>query len=295
MKIAVTGANSSVGLSLLARAADAGITVNAGVRSESAMGALPPHELISSRIISYREPESLDDLLRDCDSVVHLAGILIEGRNTSYQEANVDATDAVVKSARRRSLKSLVFISVLGASADSPNAYFSSKGEAEQLVADAEPAGVIIRTPILLGPGSAGAASLLAGVEKGKANLLGGGKYILQPLDVDDLCDAILSSCREPTAGTYELAGPERISWRELVRLTAEMLGRPVHIGTVPVWLARLAAAAGSRLRGGGMTPTVIDVITTAENVTSNTDAAFGITLTPLRDTLAKFLETKPT
>lgn len=292
MRIAVTGANSSVGLRLLARAANAGVAVNAGVRSKSAMDALPSHELISPQIISYGEPESLDALLRECDSVVHLAGILIEGRNTSYREANVNATDAVVKSTRRRGLKSLVFISVLGASADSPNAYFSSKGEAEQLVTGAEPAGVIIRTPILLGPGSAGAASLLASVEKGKANLLGGGKYILQPLDVDDLCDAILSSCRSPAAGTYELAGPERISWRELVRLTAEMLGRPVHIGAVPVWLARLAAAAGSRLRGGGMTPTVIDVITTAEEVTNNTDAAFGITLTPLRDTLAKFLET---
>ena len=295
MKIAVTGANSSVGLRLLERAAGIGVEVNAGVRSDSALRSLPSHELISPRIISYREPESLDALLSDCDSAVHLAGILIPGPNTSYREANVDATASVADSARRGGLQALVFISVLGASSDSSNAYFRSKGEAEQLAAGAEPAGVIVRTPILLGPGSAGSAALLATAQKGKAGLLGGGKYLLQPLDVDDLCDAILFACRHPAAGTYELAGPERISYRDLVSLAAELLGRTVQIRAVPIWLARLGAAIGSRLRGGGITPTVVNVITADEEVSDNADKALGIELTPLRDTLAKILETQPT
>lgn len=294
MKIAVTGANSSVGLRLLRQAAAAGIAVNAGVRSENAMRALPAHELIAPQIISYREADSLDALLRDCDSVAHLAGILIPGKHTSYQEANVEATRGVADAARRAGLQSLVFISVLGASSASANPYFRSKGEAETIAAGESPAGVIIRTPILLGPGSAGSAALLAGAQRGKASLLGGGQYVLQPLDVDDLCAAILSACRNPAAGTYELAGPERISYRDLVQQTAELLDKPVRIRSAPIWLARLGAAVSSRLRGGGITPSVIDVITANEEVETNANEALGIELTPLRETLAKLKETQP-
>ena len=291
MRIAVTGANSSVGLRLLRQAAACGISVDAGVRSESAMRSLPSHELIAPRIISYRDPDSLDALLRDCDSVVHLAGILIPAKNTSYREANVDATASVADAARRAGLQSFVFISVLGASPDSANAYFRSKGEAETIASAAAPAGVVIRTPILLGPGSAGSAALLAGVKRDKTSLLGGGEYVLQPLDVDDLCAAILFACRRPVAGTYELAGPERISYRNLVLQTAELLDKTVQIRAVPIWLARLGAAVRGRLRGGGITPTVIDVITADEEVEANADSALGIELTPLRETLAKLKE----
>ncbi len=293
MKIAVTGANSSVGLRLLERAAVEGITVHAGVRSERALRSLPRHELISPRVISYQDPDSLDALLEGCDSVVHLAGILIPAKNTGYREANVEATASVAKAARRGVLHSLVFISVLGASPDSANPYFRSKGEAEEISTGEAPAGVIIRTPILLGPGSAGADALLATVRRGKASLLGGGGYILQPLDVDDLCAAILSACRTPKAGVYELAGPERIAYRELVLRAAELLGQNVRLGGVPIWIAKLGAALTSRLRGG-ITPAVIDVITTDEAVHANADQDLGIALTPLADTLAKLKETAP-
>ena len=290
MKVAVTGANSSVGLTLLERAAAEGIAVNAGVRSERAAASLPEHELITPHIITYRDPDSLDSLLAGCDSVVHLAGILIPGRGTGYQEANVDATAAVADAARHGNLQSLVFISVLGASTGSANPYFRSKGEAELVAAGTSPAGVIIRTPILLGPGSAGSGALLAAAGRGKASLAGGGSNTMQPLDIDDLCAAILSACRKPVAGVYDLAGPEQISYRELITRAADLAGKTVHIRGFPIWLAKLGAAVTSRLRGG-ITPAVIDVITTNEAVASNADAALGIELTPLDQTLAKLVE----
>ncbi len=294
MKIAVTGANSSVGLRLLRRAAKANIRVNAGVRSERARRSLPTAESIAPKTISYKDDGSLDALLEDCDSVVHLAGILVPGRNTDYHEANVDVTARVAAGAERRGLRSLVFTSVLGASAESTNPYLRSKGEAEQIVAAAQPTGVVIRTPILLGPGSAGAAALLAAVERGSVRLLGGGRYRLRPLDVDDLCAAILSACREPRAGIYELAGPRRIAHSDLVRETAELHGRSLRIRPAPIWLAKLGARIGSRIRGGGITPSVIDVITADEDVETNADTALGIKLTPLRETLEKLLKARP-
>jgi len=150
----------------------------------------------------------------------------------------------------------------------------------------------IIRTPILLGPGTAGAAAIVRSVTSGNAKLLGGGQYVMRPLDVDDLSSAILTVCRRRPAGVHlhELAGPEPIAYRDLVGRAAAMMGRQVSFGTIPIWAAKTGAAIGSRLKGGGITPTVIDVITTSEHVAHNADADLGVTLTPLSGTLEKIV-----
>jgi hypothetical protein len=68
------------------------------------------------------------------------------------------------------------------------------------------------------------------------------------------------------------------------------MMGRDVSIRSMPVWLARLGAAISGWKRRGGMTPTVIDVITSNEAVHENADVELGITLSPLSATLEKLL-----
>ena len=68
------------------------------------------------------------------------------------------------------------------------------------------------------------------------------------------------------------------------------MMENPLTIGKIPLWIAKLGAAITSRLRGGGISPTVIDVITTSEVVQKNADAELGISLTPLSTTIQKIL-----
>jgi uncharacterized protein YbjT (DUF2867 family) len=291
MKIAVTGANSSVGLSLLAQLATVtDIGVIAGVRSATAMQSLPAAPQIDARIISYADATELASSLQGADHVVHLAGILIEDKQTNYASANVDATAAAVAAAQHIGAKHFVFVSGIGADADSPNAYFRSKGEAEDIVRESGLSASIIRTPLLLGPHTAGGQAISSTASKDKPKTLGGGSYRTQPLDIDDLSKAILQCCRNPGPAVtlYELAGPESLSYRELLVRTAAVMGKTVEPGAVPIWLARLGAALTSRLRGGGINPTVIDVITADEVIPVNADTALGITLTPLNSTLEK-------
>jgi hypothetical protein len=61
----------------------------------------------------------------------------------------------------------------------------------------------------------------------------------------------------------------------------------------MPIWLAKLGAAIAGWKRRGGMTPAVIDVITSSESVHTNADAALGVTLTPLSKTLEKLIPEK--
>ena len=292
--IAVTGANSAVGKALLAQIAGRDtVRAVALVRREAALEGLPRSPRIDSRVVTYEQPERLVEALAGADCVVHLAGILFESRTTSYRTGNVESTRALVAAARPAGVRHVVLVSSLGADPRSPNGYFRSKGEAERLVIGSGLKATIIRTPLLLGPGTAGGRALLRDAAGRSVRVLGGGSHRLRPLDVDDLCRAILGYCRESGAGVRicAMVGPAILTQRELLQRTARLLGHDLTIRSTPVWLARLMARLAGLLRTGGMTPAVIDVITSDE-ANLCVDRAPDVTLTPLSDTLARLCET---
>jgi len=293
MKIVITGANSSVGKNLLKQLADnSAVSVIAGVRSESAFASLPKGQSITPKVIAYDDLPGLTDTLQDADCVIHLAGILIESKHSNYASANVAATEAVLNAAKANQVKHFIFISVVGASKDSSNAYFRSKGTAEQLVIESDILASILRTPILLGVGSAGSFTLTSAIAKGQTKVLGGGNYTMRPLDVDDLNNALINLTQKPVseATDYELVGPQAIAYKDLIKLAGKTKNVDITVGTAPIWLAKLVSGITSVIKGGGISPTVIDVITMNEVIEKNSDSELGITLTPLQETLNKIL-----
>jgi NADH dehydrogenase len=291
MKVAITGANSSVGKNLLVRLSkEEDITIVAGVRNEKVIPELPKNPAIKPTIINYDDIKSLEKALDGADIVIHLAGILIETKHSNYANANIAATAAIVGAAKKSDVKSIIFISVVGASPESRNAYFRSKGVAEELVLSSGLGARILRTPILFGPNAAGSQAIIGMISSGQAKLLGGGHYQMRPLDIDDLSEALTILCSTSIQDqvTYELVGPESAPYRDIIEMTAQVMGKTIVFGNVPILLAKFGAAITSILKGGGITPTVIDVITQDEIVKTNADSALGITLTPMKRTLEK-------
>jgi NADH dehydrogenase len=293
LKIAVTGANGSVGLNLLSHLRERDDTdVVACVRSQRGAAEIPESPRVRVRIVSFDDRKGLSEALTGAACVVHLAGILLEGRGTSYESANVDTTVAVAEAAVRAGIEHLILVSVVGADVESTNRYFRTKGLAERAFAESGVPATIVRTPILFGPGTAGALALARTVGRGRARLLGGGGYTMRPLDIDDLSEAIVRMCRTRPQGValHELVGPEPLTYRALVERAAEAAGKKLSLGSIPIWLAKAGAAARSTFTGGGLTPTVIDVITRDEVVERNADVELGVTLTPLSETLREIL-----
>ena len=291
MKVAITGANSSVGKNLLVRLSkEEDITIVAGVRNEKVIPELPKSPAIKPTVINYDDIKSLEKALDGADIVIHLAGILIETKHSNYANANIAATAAIVDAAKKSDVKSIIFISVVGASPESRNAYFRSKGVAEELVLGSGLGARILRTPILFGPNAAGSQAIIGMISSGQAKLLGGGHYQMRPLDIDDLSEALTIICSTSIQDqvTYELVGPESAPYRDIIEMTAQVMGKTIAFGNVPILLAKFGAAITSILKGGGITPTVIDVITQDEIVKTNADSALGITLTPMKQTLKK-------
>ena len=115
----------------------------------------------------------------------------------------------------------------------------------------------------------------------------------MRPLDTDDLSSALTKLSMNPATGvvTHELVGPESIPYRDLIKKTAKMLGKEVEVGSVPILMAKIGAALTSTVKGGGITPTVIDVITSDEVVSQNADSALGLQLSSLDETLQRIIK----
>jgi uncharacterized protein YbjT (DUF2867 family) len=288
MKIAVTGANSAVGRAILR----VGLCGTAGkerfvaaVRSQNAADEIRSQfgDRSEAVRIAYSDPASLDAAFKGACAVIHLAGILVERPNSTYEQANVESTRSVVDAAKRNDLKKFVLVSATGADEKSRNRYYKTKGQAEALVRGSGLRYTIIRVPILLGSGTAGAATLQRQIASGKARLINGGRALQQPLFVDDLARAAVGATQESLAenSTLSLVGPSTLSEREIVQRAASASGYKLKISSIPKSLLWMVLAIRERAAGAGFSRDALDVVTTDSHLDSQPAAReFGIQLT---------------
>jgi NADH dehydrogenase len=299
-RIAVTGANSAVGCAIVRCAALeswSGVELVATVRSERAAGEVPPVATGRGRVVlaSYDDPEALRAAFAGAQGLVHLPGILVERPGSSYEDANVQTTEAAVAAARAAGVRKLVLVSAHGADAGSANRYFKTKGEAEERVRSSGLSWTILRAPLLLGPGTQEARSLRAALSRGRSWQLAGGRTLQEPLDVDDLAVAALRAATDlelASGAILDLGGPERISTRKLFERAARLAERPLRLLSAPAGPLRLGLALRSRLLGPGPSPDFLEVLLTDTRADAAGAAdALGLELTPLDVTIRKSLE----
>jgi len=289
MMVVITGANSAVGLAILRCGPKQGAAPNsfvAAVRSDRAAEQIRSQAGSAYRIvrISYDDPGSLDAALQGAGAVIHLSGLLVERPDSTYEEANVAPTRSVVEAARRCSVQKFVLVSATGANETSSNRYYRTKGQAETLLRTSGLAYTVLRAPLLLGPGTAGAAALKRNVSQRRARLVGGGRNLQQPLYVGDLARAAVLAATQPSLAnnlTLDLVGPVSLPERELVERAARLMGREVRIGSIPKTLLSLALAIRQRIAGPGFSPDALEVVTADTRLDSQPAACkLGIQLT---------------
>lgn len=290
VRAVVTGANSAIGRRLLATALErSDLEVVAAVRSPRAAAQIPqiPAERGRVALVDYADPASLRGAFEGAHALLHLPGLLIETRESPYEQANVETTRAAIAAAREARIGKLVLLSACGADPRARNRFFRSKGRAEDLVRASGLPYTIVRCPLVLGCGSAGDAALAREARSRLLPLLGGGVHVEQPVAAGDVSRGLLEAALDPGRArdqTLDLVGPECVALRELVERAARLLGRSVRIVPVPLWLARAAA----RITRSALTPEVIEVLTShVPRDPVPAARALGIELTPL-DTLLR-------
>jgi uncharacterized protein YbjT (DUF2867 family) len=299
MRVLVTGANSPVGRAILRAPrsyAPAPLDVVAAVRSERAAAELRPLAGLAAGVarISYDDAGSLDAVLEGVAAVVHLVGILVERPDSTYEDAHVETARSVTEAAKRNRVVKLVFVSAIGADEKSANRYWRTKGEAEAVVRASGVSHTVLRVPMLLGRGTEAAAALRHRTSWRTVVLVGGGRTLQQPLDVNDLARAAIIAC-DPgiaTDRTLELVGPVALPGREIVERAAGLRGRSIRIVSVPTRLVRMALAIRRRLGGRGFSPDALEVLTTDTKLDPTPAAReLGIELTGLDEMIRNSVE----
>ncbi|HLT58888.1 MAG TPA: NAD-dependent epimerase/dehydratase family protein [Limnochordales bacterium] len=204
---------------------------------------------------------ALGPALRGVTAVVHVAGLRAERpwRGETFQAVHVEATARLVAAAREAGVQRFVLVSCLGAAADADLDYLRSKAAAEAIVQDSGLAWTILRCGLTYGPGDGRVTRLARWMAwLGRAPVVGDGRFLVQPIAVGDVvAGCVRAATTSELAGrVLAAAGPDTLSFGDMVDLLAAALDRRMPRLPIPVGLARGLAALR---RVCGIVPWTVD------------------------------------
>ena len=248
MKIAITGATGFVGNAVLRRLLRRGHEVRALVRDPNQGGRLRDLGAVECVAGSLDDQDAVRALVAGTDAVIHLVGIIVEKGPQTFQRVHVEGTERLVAAARAAGVPRFVHMSALGARPDAgATSYHRTKAAGEDAVRGAGLSHVILRPALIAGAGNVPLEMMVRLIRFAPAvPVVGDGRYLLQPVWIEDVAEAFAVAVeRADLAGTFEIAGPEQLSWdRMLDELETALSVRRLRVH-VPLPIVRLGALAG--------------------------------------------------
>ncbi|GLQ20881.1 complex I NDUFA9 subunit family protein [Algimonas porphyrae] len=210
---------------------------------------------------NLRFPESVDAALDGADACVNLVALLHESGRQTFDALHVEGADAIATACANRGITNLAHISAIGADTASASDYARTKGDGEARIRDRVPSADILRPSIIFGEGDGFFTRFAAMANMAPAlPLIGGGDTAFQPAYVGDVAKAVATVIRLGTTGTtYELAGPQTYSFKQLMRFTLDAIDRRRLLVPVP-WFA--SGALGFMGEMSGALPFVTPFLT---------------------------------
>jgi uncharacterized protein YbjT (DUF2867 family) len=292
--ILVTGGTGFVGGHVVRALRDAGRPVRCLVRDPGRAEALRAQgcELVTGDLT---DAASLRKAVEGVESVVHLVAIR-QGRQEQFERIMSQGTHDLLAAAQAAGVRRFVHMSALGVSEETKDLvpYYRAKWEMEQAVDGSSLPYVIFRPSFVFGPdgGMLPTFRKLAKLTP-VTPIAGSGAQRLQPIWADDVAAYFARALDEDAATnrTFELGGPDVVTWNELWSRLKQALGvrRPsIH---VPMGLMRANALVTERLPGDiPLTRDLLKMMEAGDNVVANDDAAdtFELPLVALDDQLRR-------
>jgi uncharacterized protein YbjT (DUF2867 family) len=240
-------------------------------------------------------PETLHAAAAGCDTVVHLVAIR-QGRPEEFQRIMIDGTRSLLAAATEAGVRRFVHMSALGTTAETKDLipYYHAKWEMEQDVKSAGIAYVVFRPCFIFGK-DGGILPTFAKLARltPVTPIVGSGTQRIQPIWADDVGAYFAKAVDLQAAAdrTFELGGPEAVTWNEFWDRLKRVRGirRPsVH---VPIGVMKLNALVTERLPGNiPLTRDLLKMLEGDDNVVTDTSAVeiFGLPLVGLDEQLRR-------
>jgi UDP-glucose 4-epimerase len=272
MTVLVTGATGAVGPTIVQALISAGHRVR--VLTRRSVPPLDSTAPVESAIGDLLDPASLLAATTGIDTIVHLAGLLhlvdpAAVAQADYNRVNVDGTRAVIDAARRHGARRLILASTIAVYGDThgvvateetmvapASRYAESKLEAERHVlaarrADGAPLGTVFRLGAVYGARMKGNyRQLVLALARGRFVPIGRGDNRRSLIHDRDVARAVTLAIEHPAAAgrIFNLTDGQPHPLRAIVAAICQALDRRPPAWTLPVPIARAAAAAAERL-----------------------------------------------
>jgi NADH dehydrogenase len=230
---------------------------------------------------NVRYPASLAAVCDGAFAVINLTGVLYSSGGQSFDAVHVFGAEASAKAAKAAKACLFIQMSALGASLHSSSNYAKSKAEGETRAKAAFPGAIIVRPSIIFGPEDsffnrfAALSRVLPALP-----LIGGGHTKFAPVFVGDVAEAFtrLVERADANGNTYELGGPEELTFRDLMAFTLNTVGRKRLLVPIPWSLAKLQGMVLGLLPKPLLTRDQVELLKT-DNVVSKEARRDGRTL----------------
>ena len=247
--IAITGATGFIGGALIKRLSAGGRQIKALIRPAS--GHKQPADGTTKWIQGdLNDADSLRDLVRGADAVVHCAGVVRGATREQFNHVNVNGVAHLAQAASdQQPVPRFLLISSLAARAPQLSAYAASKklGEGALMDLSGNMEWTVFRPSAVYGPGDRELMPVFRWMAKGVAPLLGSGDRRFSLIYIADLAEAIEQwlDCPRGHRQTFELhdGKPSGYSWHEVIDTISSLRGAPVVRLKIPVGMLKMASA----------------------------------------------------
>lgn len=233
MNILVTGATGFVGSALIAALKRSDHAVTAVTRYATAYSPPPGVSVVEADLL---EPATLADALEQIDVAYYLVHSLQTG--SAFAERDRTAAENFASAASAAGVERVIYLGGLGETGDQLSEHLQSRREVEAILAQGDFALTTLRAAIIIGKGSASFTMVRQLAEKLPVMLTP--RWVrtrCQPIAIGDVVAYLVGVLDHPeTAGeTYEIGGPDVLTYQEMLEQTASHLGGNPLIIPVPV------------------------------------------------------------
>jgi uncharacterized protein YbjT (DUF2867 family) len=292
--ILLTGATGLVGGALLNRLLAAGEDVRCLVRDPRRLG--PNRVRVQITMGDLANPFAVRQAVRGVETVVHLAATIRDQPGGSIEELNAVATIRLLREARQAGAKRFLFFGAVGASDTSPSRFFRAKALAERAVLSSGLDATVLAPSIVYAPGDPWLTLLRRLSLLPWMPVSGSGEAAYQPIWAEDVAAGAEHVLKNGSPaggrgkGRYELAGPETLTYEQIVRLALDAWGRARPLIHVPLPVVRRTLRLLERMSGDAAFATweeaqLMEIPMTTRKGTADAKA-LGVEPMPMREVL---------
>jgi NADH dehydrogenase len=214
------------------------------------------------------DAESLRRAVEGCTTVVHFVAILL-GRPEEFERIMIQGTRDLVEASKEAGVDRLVLQSALGTEEGREVApYYRAKWEEEQAVKYSGIEHVIFRPSFVFGRDGGLLAQQIKIVRFSPITPVLG-RHRMQPIWVDDVASlftAAVSSAEAPNR-TFDVGGPDRLTWAELHERIRKALGKRRLAFQIPPGLLKAGASVGQVLPPFHGARSAVEMLDLGDNV----------------------------